>query len=326
MSSKSKLLLSIFLLFLSIGPLSAQEMVSTSSEDEDIYHESIELLTDNETLNLLEEQKGLLFDEESDWDIIKDIPRDTWALIKAPVGWSKKQWLIASGVVSVTTLLMVGDEQIMDFFQKHKSDFTEDVAYWAEKGGSQNYVLLGAGYLVGTILKNKKLKKASVLAFSSLLISGVLVQGLKQIFARTRPYASADAHVFQGLGIRSSTYNSFPSGHSASAFAVAAAISTIYDKPLVKILAYTAASLTALSRVHDKKHWMSDIFMGSILGTVTGIFIAKRHVNFDSNFQVAPAVINANNQTFFGASLNIEIGTGKNKRKKRQKHKELFPE
>ena len=79
-------------------------------------------------------------------------------------------------------MLMVGDHAVQDFFQRNRSELSEDVSLWAERGGSQAHVGLAASYLVGTILKNKKLKKASLLAFSSMLISGVLVQGLKHMF------------------------------------------------------------------------------------------------------------------------------------------------
>lgn len=300
----------------------AQESTEQLEKNEKINEQAYELLTDNETLNAVEKNRDLILnDNETDWDIIKAIPKDAWALVKAPAGWNKKEWFIASGVVTMTTLLMVGDAKVAQFFQDNKTEFTKDVAYFAEMGGSQAQVGLAATYLVGTILKNKKLKKASVLAFSSLLVSGVLVQGLKQVFGRVRPYATDSQWNFYGPGLRSSTYNSFPSGHTTAAFAVAASISTVYDSTLVKILAYGAATLTGLSRVHDNKHWMSDVFMGAIIGTLTGKFITKRHMlnNPDSRVRVTPAVLNVHDQTAYGLSVTIDIG-----RKKKKKPKKLY--
>lgn len=299
-----------------------EEGSSNSSDKEEVHHEAYELLTNNDTLAEIEEHKELILDdEETDWDIIKDIPKDTWNFVKAPAGWTKKEWLVASGVVTMTSLLMTGDKVVQDFFQENKTEFTKDVAYFAEMGGSQAWVGLTASYLVGTILKNKKLKKASVLAFSSMLISGVLVQGLKQVFARTRPYAATNQWEFQGPGLRSSTFNSFPSGHTASAFSVAAAISTIYDSKLVKILAYSAATLTGLSRIHDNKHWMSDVFMGAVLGTVTGIFVAKSHmkyINGNSKVNLSPAILNVQGQNAYGLSLTIKLDSNKKKKRRRK--------
>ena len=286
---------------------------------EEVHINVNEVLTDNTTLIELEENKKLILNNtESDLDIIKSIPKDAWALIKAPIGWTKKEWIIASGAMTMTTLLMVGDDRVRDFFQSNKSHFSEQVSYFAEKGGSQAPISLAATYLLGTILKNQKLKKASTLAFSSLLISGVLVQGLKQVFSRTRPYAAKNQWEFQGPGkLRGKDNVSFPSGHTAAAFSIAASISTIYDSKLVKILAYSAATLTGLSRIHDNKHWMSDVFMGAIIGTVSGIFITKRHMlnKPNSRVKLAPTIINVNNQTAYGIGVTINLDKKKKKRK-----------
>jgi membrane-associated phospholipid phosphatase len=308
--------ITIIIIMMLISSLTFAQEVANKEE---VHINVNEVLTDNATLIELEENKKLILnDSESDLDIIKSIPKDAWALIKAPIGWTKKEWIIASGAMTMTTLLMVGDERVRDFFQNNKSHFSEQVSYFAEKGGSQAPIGLAATYLLGTILKNQKLKKASTLAFSSLLISGVLVQGLKQVFSRTRPYAASNQWEFQGPGkFRGADKVSFPSGHTASAFSIAASIATIYDSKLVKILAYSAATLTGLSRIHDNKHWMSDVFMGAIIGTVSGIFITKRHMLMKPNSRVklAPTILNVNNQTAYGIGITISLDKKKKKRK-----------
>ena len=42
------------------------------------------------------------------------------------------------------------------------------------------------------------------------------------------------------------------------------------DRPAVKILAYSAASIVGLSRITENKHWASDVFIGGILGHLIG--------------------------------------------------------
>ncbi|MGD2089397.1 MAG: phosphatase PAP2 family protein [Candidatus Aminicenantes bacterium] len=59
---------------------------------------------------------------------------------------------------------------------------------------------------------------------------------------------------------------SFPSGHSALAVSLAVVIASGYKGTVIPVVAYGTAALTALSRVHDKKHCASDIFFGSVLG------------------------------------------------------------
>jgi membrane-associated phospholipid phosphatase len=65
---------------------------------------------------------------------------------------------------------------------------------------------------------------------------------------------------------------SFPSGDAAGAFAVATTIADRSREIYVDVLAYGLAGLAAFYRVHDKKHWPSDVFTGSLLG----YFIAKK--------------------------------------------------
>ena len=68
----------------------------------------------------------------------------------------------------------------------------------------------------------------------------------------------------------------FPSGHATAAFAFAAALSGegrrrwARANRVTELLAYTAASLVALSRVYHDRHWASDAVMGSAIGLVTG--------------------------------------------------------
>lgn len=253
----------------------------------------------------------ILNNSESDWDIIKSIPRDAWDFITAPDGWDKEEWAVATGVVTITALLMRYDDRIRDFFQENKNEFTQGLAEIAEMGGDENTVIgVGAAYLVGTILKNPKLKKASVLAFSSLLISGALTEGAKYLAGRERPNKGGDQWQFHGPQFGGS-HMSFPSGHTTAAFALAASFSTVYDSKIVKILAYTAATLVGLSRIHDNKHWASDVFMGAVIGTATGVFVTKKHLNTHKpSYNVGPWIQeHPNGKRSYGIQVQIPLGS-----------------
>src|SRR5207302_1941254 len=66
-------------------------------------------------------------------------------------------------------------------------------------------------------------------------------------------------------------YSSFPSGHTTVAFAAATVFAMEYsDRPLVPIIAYSAATLIGLSRITENKHWDSDLIVGAALGYLTG--------------------------------------------------------
>lgn len=70
---------------------------------------------------------------------------------------------------------------------------------------------------------------------------------------------------------------SFPSGHSASAFAVATVISERYrEHRWIPWVAYGAATFLSLSRLPDQAHFPSDIFIGAALGYSFAHFVVMR--------------------------------------------------
>jgi membrane-associated phospholipid phosphatase len=67
---------------------------------------------------------------------------------------------------------------------------------------------------------------------------------------------------------------SFPSGHTASAFAVATVISGRYrEHRWIPWVAYGAATFLSLTRLPDQAHFPSDIFMGAAIGYGIGRFV-----------------------------------------------------
>ena len=67
---------------------------------------------------------------------------------------------------------------------------------------------------------------------------------------------------------------SFPSGHSASAFAVATVISERHrERRWIPWVAYGTATLLSLSRLPDQAHFPSDIFLGAALGYSISHFV-----------------------------------------------------
>src|SRR3954454_15820405 len=65
------------------------------------------------------------------------------------------------------------------------------------------------------------------------------------------------------------TRGAMPSGHTAAAFAVATSLADDIDNPIADVLLYIAAAGTALSRLNDNRHWLSDTIFGATLGVFT---------------------------------------------------------
>lgn len=93
----------------------------------------------------------------------------------------------------------------------------------------------------------------------SLVYTGVVVTGLKVAIRRTRPNGGA---------------YSFPSGHTAAAFAVAPVIARRFGWA-VGLSAYALAAGTAAGRMEDRKHFLSDVVFGAGIGSAIGIAVAS---------------------------------------------------
>jgi undecaprenyl-diphosphatase len=96
---------------------------------------------------------------------------------------------------------------------------------------------------------------------------------VKPVFRRARPAVDRGAQV---VGVRPLDH-SFPSGHSASSFAAATALSMYYPKAAP--IAFSLATGVGLSRVHLGVHYPSDAAVGAAvgigIGTLVGWLIAR---------------------------------------------------
>jgi undecaprenyl-diphosphatase len=95
------------------------------------------------------------------------------------------------------------------------------------------------------------------------LTSAVVNQGIKPLLERGRPNRE-NAGVVAGRHVRMPMSTSFPSGHSASAFAFAGAVSE--ELPLLSLPLRFLAGAVAYSRVHTGVHYPGDALVGAIIG------------------------------------------------------------
>lgn len=131
-----------------------------------------------------------------------------------------------------------------------------------------------ATFLTGQLTGNDRVRETGLLSLEALAHSQLLVFAVKQLTNRQRPVNNNGEGNFWKGG------NSFPSGHATAAFAVASVFAHQYgENKVVPVVAYTAAALVATSRPGARRHWASDIVVGSTTGYLLGRFVYKRHHN-----------------------------------------------
>jgi len=101
------------------------------------------------------------------------------------------------------------------------------------------------------------------------LIALVIATVSGQLIGRIRPYL-ADESVHALIPAPLTMY-SFPSGHTATAFA--AAVVLMYGSPGVGLLALFAAALVGFGRMATGVHYPSDVIAGALLGSIVGIIV-----------------------------------------------------
>jgi hypothetical protein len=153
--------------------------------------------------------------------------------------------------------------------------------------------LIGAGmYAVGRVTKSERIADLGWHGTEAVLFAQGVTYVLKGLVGRGRPSLSdgrdPDDFVF-GRGFRSGDWTSFPSGHSSTAFAAAAAVTNETTRwwPksvwIVGPLMYGGATAVGLSRMYHSRHWGSDVAVGAAIGTFSGRkFVQYAHGHRDN--------------------------------------------
>jgi membrane-associated phospholipid phosphatase len=207
----------------------------------------------------------------------------------APFHFKTKQWLFVGASVVVTAALFTVDEPIDEWakVQKTNHKWVAKVSPNISRLGDDIgiYSILAFG-LTNAFLKNEKGFQTSLLATQAILTSAIRVRSLKLLTGRERPletyapnrsensrwygpFAMIDQDLQTRLGPAS--FDSFPSGHTSEAFAIATVFAIQYkDIKAVPIISYSLASLVGISRLIEHEHWASDVFVGALIGWASG--------------------------------------------------------
>lgn len=114
----------------------------------------------------------------------------------------------------------------------------------------------------------------ALMVFSSFAISGILTQLIKMFISEARPalFLAKDNYPYFIEHVTLHNFHSFPSGHSTSAFALAAILCFAVKNKKFSILFLLGAALVGYSRIYLGQHFITDVAVGSIIAVLISIF------------------------------------------------------
>lgn len=226
--------------------------------------------------------------------------KDGKQIIIAPFHWDKKDVANLTLATGATAFVMLYDEKLQSVVVRNQNKGLEkfgDLVIDPFGNGLYALPILGGIYLSALSSGNKYDKNMMLLSLEGFIFSAGLATGSKILTARNRPVYSSpgNAHNFNGPLNDFPADGSFVSRHTSVAFTLATILSRGYgqEKKWVPIVAYSLASMVALSRSYQQEHWASDVLGGAILGYVTGRFV------FDLNYnKIRDSKVNVLSKTF----------------------------
>jgi membrane-associated phospholipid phosphatase len=138
-------------------------------------------------------------------------------------------------------------------------------------------------YLIGRADGQRRVQALGLHSVESILFADILGGVIKFTAGRQRPLVDVkNPYNFQlWRGFQGYNFQSFPSGHTTTAFAFASTVTreTQFWWPhgawYVGTVFYGGASLVGLSRIYNNQHWASDVMAGAAIGTIVGLKVVK---------------------------------------------------
>lgn len=111
--------------------------------------------------------------------------------------------------------------------------------------------------------------------FVAFVVSGIMAQTLKKIVHLPRPMALLGTKSYHHFieGVTHSGYNSFPSGHTTSAFALALLCCLHIKNFGVRLFLFFLACTVGYSRIYLGQHFLPDVFAGMLIGCGTAVVV-----------------------------------------------------
>ena len=177
-------------------------------------------------------------------------------------------WAYGGAVASAAVLASAALDKPADkFFRKHEE--SRVARTWGNFGKNMPIALVATSG-IAIALGDERMRNMGIISMQAVGGAvGVSYLG-KYLVNRARPDENRGSWARAGEG-QSRIKSSFPSGHSAVAFAAVTPFAQEYDAPWL----YGVAAISSMGRVAGRKHWVSDTVAGGIIGYTMGTLLWK---------------------------------------------------
>jgi hypothetical protein len=195
---------------------------------------------------------------------------------------------LAAGFVGLTFAMFPADK----YLARHLRDQSAPASAFVDRGAkvfenisSPGAFIIGpALYAYGRYADHPGIEDLGWHGTEAVIVADGITGILKGVLGRSRPYVSVDTnpHDFKLFkGFSNDQRASFPSGHTTTAFAAAAAVTSEVNRMWPRYTWYVApvlyggAVLVGVSRMYHDQHWASDIVLGAGIGTFAGLKVVR---------------------------------------------------
>jgi membrane-associated phospholipid phosphatase len=245
----------------------------------------------------------------------RDFLEDTSLIWSSPFRIKERDVFPLILMTAATGFLIAADENIRNTFKIYTDEhsWVRDAGpVITQMGGLGAAATAGIFFGAGLIFKDERARDTGYLAACAMAQSFLVEHALKGLTGRRRPFAADGEDHWSGpTGFfkrydktNHALYDSFPSGHSTWAFSLATVVAMQYrHRPWVPVLAYTIAAGVGLSRVTMDRHWMSDVFVGAVVGHLVARLVVR---NYNRRQRLVPVLGCSGKGVTVGLHYNLD--------------------
>lgn len=208
--------------------------------------------------------------------------------------WLTKGDAVVGALAVLTTVAIAPlDGRAARELQEQHFQRSDDLQHTARDlafvGGPGPFLVGASLFTAGRLTRMPRLADAGLHMTEAVLLAASVTGLGKGIFGRALPNVNVnnpdDFQFFRGFHDRNGPFVSFPSGHAAASFAMAAVVTGEVDRwhpglaHIVGPIAYGGAGLVGLARMYQNVHWASDLPLAAAIGTWSGLTVIARSRN-----------------------------------------------